>query len=174
CNGASLVSSSTLHVHDYGLAQTTHRCQGALQPRENLPNGTCATNVCCTKCEFFVSSNGLLPPLTEDCLAIERSISILANSTRLTFYVPPFHMFALSYRTCAYYVKNLDTSVLEYCYSDLSTHGRDSADACFPPHQPFFSEGLCTGKDGKWAVVCALLMDTAYHLGLTLIFQRRT
>ncbi|KAF8509418.1 hypothetical protein BU17DRAFT_56119, partial [Hysterangium stoloniferum] len=182
CKGATLIQSSTFVVTGNTLTYTTHSC-GVVSRRGLLDwpplcylLGTCKPpppdapppapkDVCNNSCSLSCTNvTGILPPISDDCQTIANSISILQNIQSPTFTVDPGHVDTLSFQTCNMFFENVSPSTLEYCWSSLATNGIAAGGNCFPPNQPFFSEGLCTATDGTWAVGCVVFsLDTIFR-----------
>ncbi|KAF8512557.1 immunomodulatory protein [Hysterangium stoloniferum] len=150
CPGAVLVSSTTFEVDGAAAVHSTHACDLSAVPR-TLPT---VINVCSGSCSTSCNNvTGVLPPISEDCAAISNSATILKGILNSpTFTVAPGHLSTLSFGTCSYFFENLSHNTLEYCWDTLSENGDVAGAACFPPHQPFSPQGLCTAGDGSWAV----------------------
>lgn len=122
---------------------------------------------------------GTLPPVIDDCAQIKDAIIIFEGQTSPTFDVAAYGIETLTFGTCSFFFQNNDYEELEYCWSDLvryifnghllntfdaycfmqSSQASAAGSACFPPEQPFTSEGLCTASDGTWAVGLVLFHD---------------
>ncbi|KAF4583899.1 hypothetical protein EYR40_002397 [Pleurotus pulmonarius] len=120
---------------------------------------------CATSCD---NDAGVLPPVDEDCEAIDNAIEIFSGESPQTFVVAPQHVETLSSGTCSYFFVNYNPvpasagdggneGDIEACWSDLvwSTNSLAVRKSCFPPAQPFTSGGLCTSSDKSWAVGAA-------------------
>ncbi|KAL0948481.1 hypothetical protein HGRIS_011050 [Hohenbuehelia grisea] len=115
-------------------------------PPLHVCGGTCANS-----CN---NDAGQLPPVSEDCGVIEDAIQIFTGQGPTSFVLDPNHVETLTFGTCSYFFINTSPITLEYCWTDLSKTANAAGAACFPPAQPFTSEGLCTSF-GLWAVGAA-------------------
>ncbi|KIJ32169.1 hypothetical protein M422DRAFT_35968 [Sphaerobolus stellatus SS14] len=156
CPKGALVSSKTLTLSDgRTVVQATHACDGAVAAREELfPRTLSTVNICGLSCTTSCSNvTGILPPISDDCSAISAALQIFAGDlTSSTVVVQPSHLTSLSSGTCEFFLQNTGKAPVQECWTDFSTHGTVAGAACFPPNQPFFPEGLCTGAAGTWAV----------------------
>jgi len=132
----------------FGLCQASgSKSGGPCDHLRNVSGHTC-TNYCNTLA-------GDLPPIAEDCQAIEDAISIFVNAGVSGFVVKPSHIMTLTFGTCKFFFRNMDCMDLEYTWNDLSAAASGAAAACFPPVMPINSEGLCRPRDGTWWVGAA-------------------
>ncbi|KAF8586620.1 hypothetical protein K439DRAFT_1631506 [Ramaria rubella] len=153
CAGAQLVSGDVITVGGHDIIRTTHSCSGSVSARQATTPDT-DLNVCGLSCTTSCNNvTGILPPIQDDCDTIANSIGIFADTGALppTFNVAPDHVQTLSFGTCEMFLENFGSETLEACWSDMATNGNAAGSACFPPHQPFFPEGVCTSYDGTWA-----------------------
>ncbi|KAK0200464.1 hypothetical protein DFS33DRAFT_1387668 [Desarmillaria ectypa] len=122
------------------------------QPKKTLtercPIASACEKRCTTSCNHVA---GVLPPIGEDCTTIVDAINIFSANAPNNFTVKAEHTLTLTYESCNYFFANSGTRNLEYCWSDFVYSSVLAGKACFPPVQPFSSEGLCTGLDGTWA-----------------------
>jgi hypothetical protein len=128
---------------------------GNCQPKPPPPPPK-PTNVCNASCKITCNNHaGILPPIREDCAMIEEAITVMAGNIASTFVVDPNHIETLTFGTCSYFFSNLNSKKqLEYCWTSLSSTANAAGAGCFPPHQPFYPEGVCTAS-GSWLVGAA-------------------
>ncbi|KAF8516637.1 hypothetical protein JB92DRAFT_2810146 [Gautieria morchelliformis] len=171
CSGAKLVQKTTISAGDQLIEYTSHSCSTQSVSRRGLFDspplcilfGTCKPppppapmNVCGSICTNSCNDNaGDLPPTSQDCQTIANAIQIFQGTQNDTFTVAANHLETLTFGTCSLFFENLSSASIEYCFSSLSTEGIEAGDECFPPVQPFSSEGLCTGSKNLWAVGAA-------------------
>ncbi|KIJ32170.1 hypothetical protein M422DRAFT_70709 [Sphaerobolus stellatus SS14] len=126
-----------------------HTCRPFfLPPPPPSPRNVCNAN-CTVTCNNDV---GVLPPVSDDCAAVQASVQIFASELSTTFTTEPNHLESLSFGTCLIFFENLGKTNLDYCWSSLGTVSAIAGGPCFPPTHPPFSEGICKAKDGTWAV----------------------
>ncbi|EGN97479.1 hypothetical protein SERLA73DRAFT_184203 [Serpula lacrymans var. lacrymans S7.3] len=164
CDGAEVVSSTTISVNGKEVVHTTYSCPSIARrgiicrllgicPTKPKPAPTdLPTYVCDQLCDYVCSDPNPLPPITEDCGVIQDAIQIYEGSIAPTFVVDASSIEQLTYGTCRFFFENLSSAPLEYCWTSLSSIASSGETACFPPVQPVQSQALCIPSTGAWEV----------------------
>ncbi|RDX44664.1 hypothetical protein OH76DRAFT_1052341 [Lentinus brumalis] len=148
CVGAKALSTSSIAVGGETVELTTFSCDAVVSahkasvptPLDSGVDPTC-TDVC--------AESGSLPPTSEDCATVFDAITIFNT----TFSVSANRAQTLSFGTCRIFFQNFSpSSPVTFSWTNLATVATGAAAACFPPHQPVMSEGLCVAPDGAWRV----------------------
>jgi len=150
CNGATIEHSSSIKVGGRVIQRFEIGCEqdkAAVRRTTTSPTHVCGLD-CTTSCN---NDAGGLPPISEDCDVLVDAINIFQGEGPSSNVVHAGRMDFLSFGTCMYWFANNSDEDLEYCWDDMAGLSPKAGGACFPPHQPFTSEGLCTSADGLWA-----------------------
>ncbi|KAK0444996.1 uncharacterized protein EV420DRAFT_1648514 [Desarmillaria tabescens] len=149
-DGCSKVDSSLIWVGIKAVELATVSCASTEKRAltERCPITSACEKRCTTSCNHVA---GVLSPIGEDCATIVDAINIFSTNAPNNFTVKADHTLTLTYESCNYFFANSGTGDVEYCWSDFAYSSVLAGKACFPPVQPFSSEGLCTGLDGTWA-----------------------
>ncbi|KAJ8508841.1 hypothetical protein ONZ45_g8903 [Pleurotus djamor] len=158
CNNPELVHNATIAVGDKLVLLTSIQCAPTTTESKlsstptPTPTPSAPVHVCGASCTTLCNNDaGVLPPTSEDYIFWK----IFKNQGPTSFVVSPFHMETLSFGSCSYFFMNTSDHDLESCWDDLANTGDAAGAACFPPHQPFTSEGLCSSSDGQWSIGAA-------------------
>ncbi|KAK0216509.1 hypothetical protein EDD85DRAFT_434241 [Armillaria nabsnona] len=149
-DGCTKVGSSLIWVGTKAIELATISCASPEKRAltERCPTASACEKRCTTSCNHVA---GVLSPIGEDCATIVDAINMFSTNAANNFTVKADHTLTLTYESCNYFFTNSGAGDLEYCWSDFAYSSVLAGEACFPPVQPFSSEGLCTGLDGTWA-----------------------
>lgn len=153
CSDARVILESTISVDSHSIAMTQISCGAGPSHASREVDPVCPKNVCGVQCSNSCNTfAGNLPPITDDCDKIKKSIAIFSGNSSPYFTASSKQLTALTYGTCRYFFANTGIPDLQYCWSGLSSTASSAGSLCFPPTQPLNSEGLCKSADGTWFV----------------------
>ncbi|KAF8588190.1 hypothetical protein K439DRAFT_1385036 [Ramaria rubella] len=156
CDGAQLIKSVPVNANGATITVNTFSCAPPKLDNRGAIRRDEVDNVCGELCTNSCNDDaGSLPPVTADCDTIRNSVAILESQLNPTYTVSPKSAQSLSFQTCTFNHANLGNNVQQGCWSSLASVASDAGAACFPPVQPFTSEGICTNSASAWAISAA-------------------
>ncbi|KIJ51896.1 hypothetical protein M422DRAFT_65200 [Sphaerobolus stellatus SS14] len=146
------VNGGVLTISDFSCASagTSARELDILEKKSTV-------DVCNVLCTASCNDNaGSLPPVVADCDKIVSGVQILGTNLPTEFTVAKGGTKVLTFDTCSFIFTNKGISSQSQCFKSFVTQASTAGAGCFPPVQPFFSEGVCTatGSNG-WTVAAA-------------------
>ncbi|KAF8520884.1 hypothetical protein BU17DRAFT_88430 [Hysterangium stoloniferum] len=150
CPSSKLVHQSTIPTPDGKAVKVAHFACPAkkLTSRDAMLKRTIIDergSICDNSCS---NASGGLPPVSADCNMIKSAVQIQQANLPPSFTVDAFGAVSLTFQTCTMTFQSLTTDGVTFSYMDLVLDANQAGAGCFPPVQPFYSAGVCTGFDG--------------------------